>query len=205
MSRASDVKNLVTEKYRAIPPHQIVTTSNLISILRAFLTLPIIYYLERGRGHVAFIFIVIAIVSDILDGWLARISHAITEIGKVLDPFADGVVILSVTLYLLMDNRVPGYYFGLLAIRYFLIAILGIFLLNNYGISPQSNKLGKISIVFTAATVLSFVYQDKIGNIVIPLMWVSILFLIISGIWYIYTFLNQILHAYRRRKAERNA
>jgi len=203
MSRAKEMRDKVSERYRAIPPNQIVTTSNVISILRAFMAVPIIYFLQRDKGNVALIFISIAIISDILDGWLARIGHAITDIGKVLDPFADAVVILSVTLYLSFDGRVPAFYFFLLFGRYFLIAILGSIMINNYHLSPYSSKLGKVSIVLTAATILAIIYQDKLGTITVPLMWVSIVFLVISGIGYFYSFIDQILEA-RRKKAVKN-
>lgn len=204
MSRASDMRDKVTARYNAIPPNQIVTVSNLISLFRAFMTLPIIYSLQRGQGRTALIFIAIAVFSDILDGWLARISHAITDIGKVLDPFADAVVILSVALYLLAEEKIPDYFFYLLVMRYFLIAILGLLLLNNYGISPHSNKLGKVSIVFTATAIIAIIYQDKVGTLTIPLMWVAIVFLVVSGIWYLYSFTSQLLRAKKQKAVRKN-
>jgi len=192
------LKNKVREKYESMHPDRIVTISNIISILRAFLTLPILYYLNEGRSDIAFIFIIIAIATDGLDGWLARIGNEITDLGKILDPFADKVVIFSVMLYLLESDKMPMSYFLILAGRDLSIALVGIYLMNNLKIAPSANKLGKVSIVFTSATILAFIYTDILGRWISPIMWTSIFFLFISWVQYIYTFLQHILR--RRRK-----
>lgn len=186
------MKNRVREKYQSMHPDKVVTLSNIISIIRAFLAVPIIYYLKIGRGDIAFIFIVIAILSDSLDGWLARISNEITDLGKILDPFADKVVIFSVMLFLLQSDRLPVGYFMLLAVRDLSIALVGIYMMNNLKITPYANKLGKISIVFTSATILAFIYSDVVGEWVTPIMWVSVGLIVTSWIHYTYTFTTKI-------------
>jgi len=193
------LKNKVREKYESMHPDRVVTISNIISILRAFLTLPILYFLNKGRTDIALIFIIIAIASDGLDGWLARIGNEITDLGKILDPFADKVVIFSVMLYLMDSDKMPMFYFLILAGRDLTIALVGIYMMNNLKITLGANKLGKVSIVFVSATILAFIYTDVLGQWVVPILWTSIFFLFISWVHYIYTFLQHILR--RRRKA----
>ncbi|MBN2601130.1 MAG: signal recognition particle-docking protein FtsY [Candidatus Marinimicrobia bacterium] len=193
------MKNIVREKYESMHPDRVVTISNIISILRAFLTLPILYFLNKGRTDIALIFIIIAIATDGLDGWLARIGNEITDLGKILDPFADKVVIFSVMLYLLESDKMPMSYFLLLAGRDLTIAMVGIYLMNNLKIAPSANKLGKVSIVFTSATILAFIYTDVLGPWIVPIMWTSIFFLFISWLQYIVTFSQHILR--RKKKA----
>ena len=179
-------------------PDRIVTISNMISILRACMALPILYFLREGKGDIALIFILIAIVSDVLDGWLARISNEITDIGKILDPVADKVVIFSVMLYLMFADRMPAYFFLLLAVRDLTIVLMGVYLLNNCKIAPYSNKLGKIAVTFTSATVLAFVYSDIAHNWVLPIMWISIFFLLISWVQYCHFFVSEITRAKKK-------
>ena len=186
------MKNRVREKYESMHPDRVVTLSNIISIIRAVLTFPILYFLKEGRGDIALIFIIIAILSDGLDGWLARISNEITDIGKVLDPFADKVVIFSVMLYLMITDKMPVFYFLILAIRDFSIALIGIYILNNVKLTPKANLLGKISILFTAATLLAFIYDNVLGRWITRIMAISIFFMLISWIHYYYTFIQQI-------------
>jgi len=188
------VKRIVQERYEKIHPDRIVTGSNIISIIRAALAIPIIYFLKEGQSGTALIFMAICILSDMLDGWLARISNQITSLGKMLDPLADKVVMFSVMLYLVIYDTVPLFYFGVLLIRDFSISLLGVYMMNICKISPGANKLGKISIVITAATILSFIYGDQLTqvNFQTPLMWISIFFMIISGIQYFYSFIREI-------------
>jgi len=145
------VGSRVRERYQEIPPNKIVTVSNIISIFRGALAMPIVYCMHHGLNKWALAFIIIAIVSDMLDGWLARISNEITELGKVLDPLSDKVVIFSVMLYLATKDAIPMGYFAVLLFRDFTISLLGIYMLNNCRVSPQANKLGKVSIIFTIA------------------------------------------------------
>lgn len=179
-------------KYEAMHPDRVVTISNIISILRAFMALPIIYFLRADKGDIALIFILIAIVSDTLDGWLARVSNEITEIGKVLDPIADKIVIFSVMFFLIFTDRMPMFYFIILAMRDLTIVSMGVYLLNNCKVTPAANKLGKVAISFTTATVLAFIYSNAIGKWVDPIMWISIFFLFISLVHYTYSFFHQI-------------
>ena len=47
-------------------------------------------------------------LSDILDGYFARLFDSITDIGKFLDPFADKVCVLVFILFL--SIHIPGYF-----------------------------------------------------------------------------------------------
>jgi len=183
----------VKQKIEEMHSDKIVTISNIISIIRAALVIPIIYFLKEGRGNVALVFIIIAIISDMLDGWLARISKEITEIGKILDPAADKVVIFGVMLYLFLADLAPLNYFIFLLIRDITISLLGVYMLNNCRVSPRANRMGKVSIIFTSAAILSFIYSDKIGQWKNPLIWVSIIFMSISWVQYCQTYIHQII------------
>jgi fused signal recognition particle receptor len=191
-------QNIVRRKYEEMNPDRVVTLSNMISILRVFLTLPILYFLRAGQGKIALIFIIIAIVSDMLDGWLARVSHEITELGKVLDPFADKVVIFSVMLFLIFTDRMPIFYFVVLAVRDLTIALFSVYLMNNCKITPHANFTSKISIYFTTATLLAFIYSNTLGRWINPIMWSSVALLFISWVQYIITFTKQVIKVKRK-------
>ncbi|MCK4904245.1 MAG: CDP-alcohol phosphatidyltransferase family protein, partial [Candidatus Marinimicrobia bacterium] len=74
-------------KSKITDPERILTLANFISLLRAFLVIPIIYYLPKPESSlILFILIIIVIASDALDGFIARRAHEVTHIGMWLDP-----------------------------------------------------------------------------------------------------------------------
>ena len=76
--------------------------ANLISIFRVALTPVIIYLLHKNSAELTLIAVLlfgVAVLSDFLDGFLARRLNEETKIGSFLDPFADKILIGSVLLY----------------------------------------------------------------------------------------------------------
>lgn len=198
------MSNIIKEKYEQIPAYKIVTASNIISMIRALLAIPIIYFLKEGMGGIAFIFIILCAFSDVLDGWLARIGNQITALGKVIDPIADKIVMNSVLLFLVLSrNYNLIYYFLLILIRDFSISMLGMYVLNTRKVSIQANKLGKVSIFVTGFAILAFIYPEYVSiGVRRTLFYVSIVALVFSWIKYMYDFTKIIINSETPAKAK---
>ncbi len=69
---------------------------NLICILRIALVWPVIATLRAGNYELAMLLFAVAAVSDGLDGYLAKRFHWTSELGKVLDPAADKLLLVTV-------------------------------------------------------------------------------------------------------------
>lgn len=90
---------------------------NAICVFRVLLVGPVVVVLLREQYLVALILIVIAGMSDALDGLLARTFDWRTRLGSVLDPAADKLLIVSVFLTLTYLGLVPVGLTALVVVR----------------------------------------------------------------------------------------
>lgn len=141
-------------------PNRVLTLANIISMLRGLSAIPIIYTLSRPEWNwIAAVLIIIAALSDSLDGYFARRADEVTHFGKWIDPLADFVLTVSVMLYLSIANRFPLWYFLFYTLRHAVIAGLAIYFLNYKITILNSNWWGKWAASITALTVFLHIFE----------------------------------------------
>ncbi|MDA8261238.1 MAG: CDP-alcohol phosphatidyltransferase family protein [Actinomycetota bacterium] len=86
----------------------VLTIPNLVTLLRLLL-LPVALFFALARHNFIIATALLAFISitDFLDGYLARHLGQISELGKIIDPSADRVVILSVGIAALVEGWIP--------------------------------------------------------------------------------------------------
>ncbi len=132
-----------------------LTVSNLLSISRAVLAVPFVLVMLSpstsarwwGLGIIA-----LAIVTDRLDGLIARKYHQVTEWGKILDPVADKVAVAAGGLVLVLRGALPLWFVIAIVARDLLIFSGGMYLKSRTGIVLPSNVAGKVTIGFIGVT-----------------------------------------------------
>jgi len=151
----------------------LLTWSNLISISRILATFPIIW-LHQQMGQTAMpwitLLILYIIVSDYLDGLIARLTNQISEWGKMLDPIADKVAALILFLYVFSLGSIPTPFLIFAIIRDLFIMSGSALIRHRAGKVPMSVWSGKIAVNVLSAYWLVVFYRPewvKLGDILL--------------------------------------
>ena len=137
---------------------RIWTVPNLLSLVRLGTTVPLIIGLHRGQLWWAFAWAAIGILSDSLDGFLARKLNQCSDLGRILDPIVDKVVTLSVVTFLVLSSQYnfPLWFYLFLILREVAVLIFGLTVVRKKQIVMESTRPGKLSAFLTGAMVLFF-------------------------------------------------
>jgi len=94
---------------------------NLISALRVVLVVPAAWYLWTGQFNHALGVMVVAALSDAIDGWLARAFNWTSRFGELIDPIADKLLIGTLFVVLAFKGHIPVWLVVLVVGRDFII------------------------------------------------------------------------------------
>lgn len=119
------------------------------------------------------IIFLIAGITDILDGYIARKYDLITNWGKLMDPLADKLMLLAVLISLWTVSIVPSSIMIIVLAKEFLMIIGAIYVYKNKDFVVQANIIGKVAsfsfYVAIVALVLDIPYAIYILGIAVTL------------------------------------
>ena len=163
---------------------------NLLTLLRIILVPVIVILLIQGLFLKALIAFIVAALSDVLDGFLARILRQKTALGAYLDPIADKALLASSFVTLSILHVIPGW-LAVIVISRDVIILLGIAVLSMMSISVtiRPTFVSKITTALQLSTVLIVLYDlsmpDSFHDLwQTALFWLTALLTIISGLDY---------------------
>ena len=125
--------------------HYLRFIPNLISLIRISLVVPTVLNLLSGKYILALILFAIASVSDAVDGFLARFFKWQTDLGKILDPVADKLLMIGSISALWLNQIVPLSVFIIFVLRDLLILLGAAFEMSITEKTPSPNLIGKIT------------------------------------------------------------
>lgn len=140
---------------------RIFTVSNFISMFRLALTVPLVIVMERGDIRWTIIIVAVALISDFLDGYLARVNNQITNLGKLLDPIADTFLMMAVMIFLIFDpvRQFPVFFLILLGIRDISISIIATYLMDRNNEIFETNLTGKYFVGISAFAMTLYIFK----------------------------------------------
>lgn len=124
---------------------RLLTLPNLLSISRLLLLPPVLLLLIRGHSVVALALMCLCWITDALDGYVARRTNRVTDLGKALDHVVDKIWVGSVLGVLVSVRDLPiGLVIGVIT-RDLLIVAGSTVLMKKRGTLPSSDIVGKIT------------------------------------------------------------
>ncbi|HWP58184.1 MAG TPA: CDP-diacylglycerol--glycerol-3-phosphate 3-phosphatidyltransferase [Candidatus Acidoferrales bacterium] len=196
---------------QAAPRASIWNLPNCLSLMRIIM-IPLIVYLlvdpKPFSSALAAALFFAASLTDFFDGYLARRHQTVSDLGKILDPLADKLMIVSVLIMLAATDRpgepgIPAWLVVLIVARETAVTIIrGIALTE--GIVMAAEELGKYKFLLQSAAVFSLlVHYTYLGvnfyAIGMYFLWLAAILSVWSGIIYHFKFFR--LYRQKQRPA----
>ncbi len=163
---------------------------NALTLARLLL-IPIYWFVYFNLGtnkYIALCIFLVASFTDFLDGYIARKYNLITNFGKLMDPIADKVMVISVFISQYIGGAIPIAPILIIAFKEIVMIIGSIYMLKR-NIVVYSNAIGKIGqLLFIVALIASFFnsYFIEINfRLDLILIWLSVIVALVALAIYI--------------------
>ena len=170
---------------------------NLLTLLRLFSVPVYVALFVNGQKYPALFVFLAACLTDLLDGFLARKLNQITDFGKLVDPFADKVMVLTAMFSMTLGSAaippvIPWVATILLLLKEGVMVVGGLVMLK-HRIVVYSSLIGKTAhCVFIGALVATYFHDFWIGALpawpISPdliLVWLAVALTLYAMVFYI--------------------
>ena len=193
--------NLVRAVWKSVGQESL-NLPNFITLTRILL-IPVFVLLfvtpTEDRSLSAALVFVIAAITDLLDGYLARRNGQVTTLGKLLDPIADKLLVLSALILLVNLDRVSALVAILIIARE--VAVTGIrAIAAGEGMVIAAETTGKYKMALQVVAIILLILEDtfmaELGNLHlagIVTLYLSLLLGYVSGGQYVWSFWKQVV------------
>jgi CDP-diacylglycerol---glycerol-3-phosphate 3-phosphatidyltransferase len=182
------------------------TFPNFLSLLR-ILIIPVLVYLLTFPDPLSALFaaslFLVASITDFFDGYLARRNRSVSDLGKILDPLADKLMVASALIMLAAMDRpyepsVPAWLVVLILARETAVTVIrGIALAE--GFVMQSEALGKYKFILQAFAVVGLTVHYNYWGL--DFFATGMYFLVLSAVLGLWSGVNYHVQFFRRHLA----
>ncbi len=161
---------------------------NVLTIIR-FLLIPAFCVL-MGRDHMTWALVVFLLASftDLIDGYIARKTSAITEFGKLMDPLADKLMVLSLMIGMLLKGIIPAAAFIILIVKEALMVLGGVLLFTRRDTVVYSKPIGKVAQFITVIALVLCFFHRRFFDLGCPIhlwtLWLGVALAVASLFFY---------------------
>ena len=98
------------------------TTASKITMLRVAMIPVFLVLAYTDHRIIATVVFILASLSDLLDGYVARHYNQVSNFGKFMDPLADKILVLSAMCFLVEKGQMPGWVMAIVLFREFAVS-----------------------------------------------------------------------------------
>ena len=164
-----------------IKQDQIINIPNALTVVRILLLPVVVWRFIIGDATGALIAYLAAMLTDALDGIIARKLNQITALGKLLDPLADKLSLVTLLGLFVSDGQIPLGVLAIILVTEVTMVIGGGGALKR-GVVVYALPIGKVTtVVFVLSIIARFLALTQIAD---TLLWISVALSMIALIWY---------------------
>ena len=141
---------------------------------------------NRTFRMIALALFIIASLTDLLDGKIARKYNLVTNFGKFMDPLADKLLVCSALICLIELNALPAWMVIVIISREFIISGFRLIASDN-GVVIAASYWGKFKTTFQMVSVVLLILDiQALAFVTTICVWIALLLTIVSLVDYIY-------------------
>lgn len=144
------------------------TTANKITIFRIVLIPVFLVLAYTGLKYWALAVYIIACLSDVADGYIARHYNQVSNFGKFVDPLADKMLVLSAMCFFIENSQMPGWAVAIVLFREFAVSGLRLIAVEQSRViaAARSGKIKTGCTMVGLGAMLVFGQQYPVVNLV---------------------------------------
>lgn len=160
---------------------KIVNIPNCLTLIRIALLPVVVWRFRKGDSVGALIVYLLAMLTDAVDGFIARRYNQVTALGKLLDPLADKLSLVTLIALFVADGQIPLWLMGIILLKEVAMVVGGAVALKR-GIVVYALPIGKITTVaFITSIVVRFLGWRMTADV---LLGVSVVLSMVALVWY---------------------
>lgn len=158
--------------------------ANLLTVIRLLLTPIFVYLVFTPYRLAAVIVLVVAVLTDWLDGLISRTIGRITQFGVIVDPLADRLLVLAagLSIYIRFQRLIPLWLLIVIILREVFIGLGYLLVFKKKQIRMEVSWLGKTA---TALIFLALVILLLIPQVGIVLLYLGVILYLLAGLDYL--------------------
>ena len=163
---------------------------NKLTILRVIMIPFFVFFLMtdfiKGSNWIALAIFVLASLTDLLDGKIARKYNLVTNFGKFMDPLADKMLVAAGMICLVEKQQLAAWMVIIIIVREFIISGFRLIASDN-GVVIAASNTGKWKTTFQMVMIcLLIVNIEALSVVTLIVTWIAVILTVVSLVEYLY-------------------